>query len=966
MDPLAGISLAGAILQFVDFGLRVVAKGMQIYRSVDGTLTENVDLEAVTNDLLVIQAKLQCSRPPTGAPSMPSKDAQAFESLRATAAKTAEKLVERLNMVKAQGRFRAWKSLRQALKSVWSKRDIEEMASRLQWFRSELQLRLLISLRDRQIFTGTIAQVEDSVKRASNSRHLVHGRKELLQYAIPALIQSLRFPGLMDRYENVAEAHGQTFSWIFTPDDGKQPWHSFTSWLEESTSIYWIMGKAASGKSTLMRSIFEQPKLDEHLKVWAKDRSLQVYKFYFWNSGSILQKSQNGLFRSLLYEMFTQRPALVEATLPDVVSSTLDLPFEELSELRRGQEWRTWTLRELKKCFLAALEQTAKTTRYCFLIDGLDEFDGNYFELTSFLKEIANQTHVKFCLSSRPLLALEQELGAYPKLQLQDLTKGDIRAFAQDNLLNHARFRSLADEQTAVSAELINDIVEASSGVFLWVRLVVKSLLEGLSNHDELSDLQRRLRDLPAELEGLYTHMLNSISPQFYREQGSRLFQLVYQSSVALTAAELSFADDLDEELPLRTKMGSISSENLIRRTTNMIPRLKSRCAGLLEVPHNFRKTADPSQCTVQYLHLTVKEFLEQPAVWSSLLSLTRPQNFDATTSLLRATLMMLKCRTRFCEGRHYEDCSWDKTVRTQIRMATNLALRAEYSTGKSQTSLLLELDATASQLLAVASNSVGGIHWTAHMHSYDVGCPYCPRSFLVHTILNGLTSFVKAQLACPSIQSEDMTHTKQNLLEYIIWECPLATKASTASSAMVAMLLEAGFDPNEWTGGLTPWKQVLKYIERSSTWSDNRRLDSSWIDICQIEQARVIGHPNNPYYNPGWLVMTPLRLTCIVHHYLTAREVAIASPIANIHTVTVIPRGTSWTTDTTRKAREVKLVALAHHPIDQRMGLPEERTTTAAGNITPLATIGSEQGPRGVVVTRLPIRDPRIHSRAE
>ncbi|KAL9029249.1 MAG: hypothetical protein Q9196_002487 [Gyalolechia fulgens] len=637
MDPLAGISLAGAILQFVDFGLRVVSKGMQIYRSVDGTLTENVDLEAVTNDLLVIQAKLQCSRPPTGAPSMPSKDAQAFESLRATAAKTAEKLVERLNMVKAQGRFRAWKSLRQALKSVWSKRDIEEMASRLQWFRSELQLRLLISLRDRQvieslersdatrtldqaslqvlqalkdnkdvfdaslahqtqIFTGTIAQIEDSVKRASNSRHLGHSKKELLQYAIPALIQSLRFPGLMDRYENVAEAHGQTFSWIFTPDDGKQPWHSFTSWLEESTSIYWIMGKAASGKSTLMRSIFEQPKLDEHLKVWAKDRSLQVYKFYFWNSGSILQKSQNGLFRSLLYEMFTQRPALVEATLPDVVSSTLDLPFEELSELRRGKEWRTWTLRKLKKCFLAALEQTAKTTRYCFLIDGLDEFDGNYFELTSFLKEIANQTHVKFCLSSRPLLALEQELGAYPKLQLQDLTKGDIRAFAQDNLLNHARFRSLADEQTAVSAELINNIVEASSGVFLWVRLVVKSLLEGLSNHDELSDLQRRLRDLPAELEGLYTHMLNSISPQFYPEQGSRLFQLVYQSSVALTAAELSFADDLDEELPLRTKMGSISSENLIRRTTNMIPRLKSRCAGLLEVPHNFRKTADPSQ----------------------------------------------------------------------------------------------------------------------------------------------------------------------------------------------------------------------------------------------------------------------------------------------------------------------------------------------------------------------------------
>ncbi|KAL8830632.1 MAG: hypothetical protein Q9170_005650 [Blastenia crenularia] len=623
MDPLSGISLAGAILQFVDFGLRTVSKGMQIYRSVDGALTENLDLEAVTNDLLVIQAKLQCSPPPSDMPSMPSKDAQAFESLSATAAKAAEKLLERLNMVKAQGRFRAWKSLRQALKSVWSKRDIEEMAierrdhqvveslerSTAARTLDQASLRVLQALKENkdvfdaslahqtQIFTGTIAKIGDSVERASSSSHVDRDKQWLLKmYVIPAMIEGLRFPGMTDRYENVAEAHGQTFSWIFTPADGRQPWDSFTSWLEEGTSIYWIMGKAASGKSTLMRSILEHPELDKHLKLWAEDRSLQVHKFYFWNSGSILQKSQNGLFRSLLHEMYTLQPALVPSTLPDVVRSTVALPFEELSELKRRGEWRTWTLRELKRSFLAVLEQTVKTTRYCFLIDGLDEFDGNHLELTSFLKKIANQPHVKLCLSSRPLLALEQELGAYPKLQLQDLTKGDIRAFAQDNLLNHARFGSLADEQPAVAAELIDEIVEASSGVFLWVSLVVKSLLEGLTNHDDLSDLQRRLRDLPAELEALYSHMLNSISPQFYREQGSRLFQLVYQSSASLTAAELSFADDIDEKLPLKTRMGSISAEDLFRRTTDMIPRLKSRCAGLLEVPHNFRKTSDPSQ----------------------------------------------------------------------------------------------------------------------------------------------------------------------------------------------------------------------------------------------------------------------------------------------------------------------------------------------------------------------------------
>ena len=59
----------------------------------------------------------------------------------------AEKLLKKLNMAKAQGRFRRWKSLRQALKSVWSKAEVEEMARILHGFRSELQLRIMISLR---------------------------------------------------------------------------------------------------------------------------------------------------------------------------------------------------------------------------------------------------------------------------------------------------------------------------------------------------------------------------------------------------------------------------------------------------------------------------------------------------------------------------------------------------------------------------------------------------------------------------------------------------------------------------------------------------------------------------------------------------------------------------------------------------------------------------------------------------
>jgi hypothetical protein len=59
----------------------------------------------------------------------------------------ASKLLERLNMAKAQGRFRRWKSLRQALKSVWYKKDIDEMAGRLARMQEQLQTRVLVSLK---------------------------------------------------------------------------------------------------------------------------------------------------------------------------------------------------------------------------------------------------------------------------------------------------------------------------------------------------------------------------------------------------------------------------------------------------------------------------------------------------------------------------------------------------------------------------------------------------------------------------------------------------------------------------------------------------------------------------------------------------------------------------------------------------------------------------------------------------
>jgi hypothetical protein len=51
----------------------------------------------------------------------------------------------------------------------------------------------------------------------------------------------------------------------------------------------------------------------------------------------------------------------------------------------------------------------------------------------------------------------------------------------------------LKKEDPQNAPQFVTEIVDRTSGVFLWVKLVVRSLLDGLSNFDRISDLQASL-----------------------------------------------------------------------------------------------------------------------------------------------------------------------------------------------------------------------------------------------------------------------------------------------------------------------------------------------------------------------------------------------------------------------------------------------------------------------------------------
>jgi hypothetical protein len=131
------------------------------------------------------------------------------------------------------------------------------------------------------------------------------------------LLESLYFLSITERIEAVDESHATTFDWIFRPIEETsqyaegRTWNDFSQWLQYGKGLYWINGKAGSGKSTLVKYIANHKKTQLLLKHWAGNSELCNCNFFFWNSGTKLQCSQAGLFRTLLYNILVHCQDLI-------------------------------------------------------------------------------------------------------------------------------------------------------------------------------------------------------------------------------------------------------------------------------------------------------------------------------------------------------------------------------------------------------------------------------------------------------------------------------------------------------------------------------------------------------------------------------------------------------------------------------------------------------------------------------
>ncbi|KAL8821030.1 MAG: hypothetical protein Q9223_000869 [Gallowayella weberi] len=231
--------------------------------------------------------------------------------------------------------------------------------------------------------------------------------------------------------------------------------------------------------------------------------------------------------------------------------------------------------------------------------DGLDEFDEDYWDLLNIIDLLKRFSNVKICVSSRPRQEFAESFNGQAGLKLEDLTRGSIskyvkrlliddervkRLMARDSLIDNERVRWLVGREPSNPEVLVETILRRARGVFLWVKLVVKDLRQGLVNKDDWTMLMQRLQDCPQEVEKIFEQKWARYQGDLkrYKEKAENYFRLVLYEEMSLLEFSICVNEELQKVLEESTpRMEKSEVASICEKTSDYIT---IYCSGLLEI----------------------------------------------------------------------------------------------------------------------------------------------------------------------------------------------------------------------------------------------------------------------------------------------------------------------------------------------------------------------------------------------
>ncbi|ORY57506.1 uncharacterized protein BCR38DRAFT_449277 [Pseudomassariella vexata] len=507
---------------------------------------------------------------------------------------------------------------------------------------------------------GHISKISRNTKLEQSEARLVRNRE---------ILDTLQFD-TREKEEQHDDAYRQSCSWLLSTGEDAQSPSAFHEWLEApGSSLFWMSGRAGSGKTTLMRYAFHDPQTRRHLETWANGADLIMAAVCLTESGSHVQRSREGILRGILFQILSIRQDLIPICFPSFIKGPWPPPVPFNTTLN------------LSQAFFQLFSRMSKTLRLCIFIDGLNEYrvaengghddtseadtpgqstDGeggntlgsrkwlkdSHREIAKLITDLGSQDHVKLCVSSRELPPFETEFRGLPRLRVHTQTEKFIAKYCAERL--EQVIPGLSASQTA----LCNELARKSRGDVIWALNVINMLLEG-----SLKKLNSTLDSLPTHLggtNGLYMRIIENLHRDQQR-QACRIFQIVLQAQDPPSPIMLAFAEEgylaparviaknpqLGELLVSHDNVRPYSIKELGRIRDQMENRLAGSCAGLLEIEAGPTSTSG----RVVFKHMTAKEFIIRREIWDKV-NIEPPNKVEINFSLLSGTIRHLKCFT--------------------------------------------------------------------------------------------------------------------------------------------------------------------------------------------------------------------------------------------------------------------------------------------------------------------------------
>ncbi|KAL6714318.1 hypothetical protein ACLMJK_007741 [Lecanora helva] len=859
LDPLTALSLASAIVQITDFGCKLVSQSQEIYKSANGALKDNVTIEEIVKDISDLYDGLRRN---DSAFQRSSADDLALGNLADKCTEVAGELLDLLTSLKAPPGASHWKTFRIAIRNALKQSKVRDMEARLIKIQRQIDRHLHKMVADQQswlcvrindiskehtrmqlesihhmeqlkgeIRVATAQSAEHRAENTDYSQNLVHKLESLAAdgqrvATEERILRSLEFDEWTRRFNDVRKAHPQTFDWMLNDsDDPLIPPTGFKHWLHSSESIFWISGKPGSGKSTLMKFLSGHPQVRQHLMNWTgEEADPTMISWFFWAAGSPMQRSKEGLFQSLLFQVLRRCPQLI----PIICAER----WADQSEYVKKSD--PWSLDELDVAFEILAQQRIPGKRFCIFIDGLDEYEGLPADIIRRLQSLSKSENIKLCLSSRPWTAFETAFRDVKSISLQDHTKRDIERFVRDILEKDESF-SQAELRDKRYNAFVHRVIGRAQGVFLWVYLVVNELLKGLSEENKLEDLEDKLDTLPDSLEEYFRRIFNGVDRP-HRTESAKVF-LITAHAVApppLVCYHFLENEHRSPGYALKAKIRPFTPKESTQLDKDVCNRLNFLCRNLLEV--NEVDVDQMRGFQVDFIHRTVRDFLMTKDMHEILIQ-RATENGKTKWSGHVALCHVLLARIKSL-GLHDGIRNNLNALFTVVDTIMFHAQEVENEERSPQTKVLNQID----EVISSFADADMVYHWT-NARDPPKGARYFEdhrNSFLGLAIQNRLTLYVQQALD----SNPQLLRSKKGrpLLDYalrpkMVTPTMLPQPVEHINFEMVRMLLDKGGDPNQKIslyGNLTVWGLfLLSCYEMKDI--ENSQAKDTWFKAAEL-----------------------------------------------------------------------------------------------------------------------------------